>query len=236
MQIEDWALDRIHPYPNNPRVLRNAAEKVADSIREFGWRQPIVVDEDGIIIIGHARLAAAQLLKLSVAPVHVAKGLPADKVRALRLADNKTSEFADWDKHKLSDELAAIMASAGTVTATGFSQAEFDAIAMQAEADLAAVLAPAKPTAPAPKPSAPREEGPEPEEIGAPGDEFEAGEGETASSPSAPPKSELVQFAVLLEPDARAVLFDAISKAKRVHGIEMTADALLVIARSFLDA
>lgn len=79
MHIEDWPLDRIRPYPNNPRVLRNTAEKVAESIREFGWRQPIVVDEEGVVIIGHGRLAAAQLLKLPTAPVHIAAGLPPGK-------------------------------------------------------------------------------------------------------------------------------------------------------------
>ena len=129
---EDWPLAKIKPYPNNPRVLRNAAEKVAESIKAFGWRQPIVVDQDGVIIIGHARLAAAKLLKAKTAPVHVAIDLDPDKVRALRIADNKTSEFAEWDEAKLNDELAEIMRTAGSVALTGFSQAEFDAIEMRA--------------------------------------------------------------------------------------------------------
>ena len=142
MLIEDWPLEKIRPYPNNPRVLRNAAEKVAESIREFGWRQPIVVDEEGVIIIGHSRLAAAQLLKLETAPVHVAAGLPAGKVRALRIADNKTGEFSTWDDAKLADELAVIMDGLGTVAVTGFSQSEFDAIAMQAQAEIETILPP----------------------------------------------------------------------------------------------
>ena len=87
MQIEHWPIEKVRSYPNNPRVLRNAAEKVAESIREFGWRQPIVVDDDGVIIIGHGRLAAAKLLKLETVPVHVASGMPAGKVRALRMAE-----------------------------------------------------------------------------------------------------------------------------------------------------
>lgn len=75
MQIQDWPIADVRPYPNNPRVLRNAAEKVAESIKAFGWRQPIVVDEQGVVIIGHSRLAAAKLLKLATVPVHVAAGL-----------------------------------------------------------------------------------------------------------------------------------------------------------------
>ena len=93
MQIEDWPIAEVRPYPNNPRVLRNAAEKFAESIRAFGWRQPIVVDEQGVIIIGHSRLAAAKLLKLDAVPVHVARGLSDAQVRALRVADNKTAEL-----------------------------------------------------------------------------------------------------------------------------------------------
>ena len=87
MHIEDWPLAKIRPYPNNPRVLRNAAEKVAESIKAFGWRQPIVVDAEGVIIVGHSRLEAAKLLKLATAPVHVARELTADQVRALRVAE-----------------------------------------------------------------------------------------------------------------------------------------------------
>ena len=101
MQIEDWPIAEVRPYPNNPRVLRNAAEKVAESIRAFGWRQPIVVDEQGVIIIGHSRLAAAKLLKLDAVPVHVARGLSDAQVLALRVADNKTAEFSTWDDQKL---------------------------------------------------------------------------------------------------------------------------------------
>lgn len=239
MLIEDWGLDRIRPYPNNPRVMRNAAEKVADSIREFGWRQPIVVDEDGVIIIGHTRLAAAQLLKLDTAPVHVARGLPADKVRALRLADNKTSEFAEWDQLKLADELQAILASAGTVSVTGFSQAEFDAVAMQAEAELAAVFAP--PAAgsagaggvdsvdPA------STEGAAGAEFGPPGDDQGLDEAGTADSASDAPQADMVPFNALLLLEDRAVVFDAIAKAKERHGLTTSGEALLVIARSYMN-
>ena len=147
MLIEDWPLAKVRPYPNNPRVLRNAAEKVAESIKAFGWRQPIVVDGDGVIVAGHSRHAAAQLLKLKTVPVHVAKDLTTDQVRALRIADNKTATFSAWDDAKLADELAEIMSGLGAVTATGFSQSEFDAIEMQARAEIDRIAGMSRPTA-----------------------------------------------------------------------------------------
>ncbi len=235
MLIEDWPLDRIHPYPNNPRVMRNAAEKVAESIREFGWRQPIVVDQDGVVIIGHTRLAAARLLKQDTAPVHVALGLPADKVRALRLADNKTGEFAGWDELKLADELQAILAAAGTITTTGFSQAEFDAIAMQAEAELAAVLStPAAGAGSAPAADMASEEGAAGPEIGPAGDDQGLGHTDAPDSAAEAPAADLVPFNALLRLEDRAVVFDAIARAKEVHGLATSGEALLVIARSYL--
>lgn len=229
MHIEDWPLAKIRPYPNNPRVLRNAAEKVAESITAFGWRQPIVVDAEGVIIIGHSRYAAAQLLKLKTAPVHVAEGLTPDQVRALRVADNKTGEFSGWDDGKLADELKAIMDGLGTVAITGFSQSEFDALEMEARAELDRITAPRTET-----PAASGET--EPEETGTDDgfDETEAGETGTAGDePRAP---ELVAFNVLLTVEARQVVFDAVAKAKQLHSLETTADAVLVIARRYADA
>jgi ParB-like chromosome segregation protein Spo0J len=76
-----WPLDKIHPYARNARQIpAKAIDKVAPSIREFGWRQPIVVDNDGVIIVGHVRLLAAQKLGLKEAPVHVARNLSAAQV------------------------------------------------------------------------------------------------------------------------------------------------------------
>lgn len=239
MLVEDWALSKIKPYPNNPRVLRNAAEKVAESIKAFGWRQPIVVDEDGVIIIGHSRLAAAQLLKLKKVPVHVATGLTADQVRALRVADNKTGTFADWDQGKLADELQAIMAGLGSVTVTGFSQAEFDALEMQAKAALAEIKLPGQP-APAPDP--------EDDDFDLGGDESDTSGADldmpgadpqasgSGSDDAGEPRRDMVPFNVLMDVDHRQVVYDAIAKAKQANGLETTADALLVIARSYLDA
>lgn len=98
----------VHPYPNNPRVNKDAVDKVAASLRSFGFRQPIVVDKDHVIIAGHTRLEAARRLRMKEVPVLVADDLTDEQVRAYRLADNKTAEFSEWDIDKLGDELAEI--------------------------------------------------------------------------------------------------------------------------------
>ena len=108
MRIEMWPLAKIKLSPHNPRKNDHAVPAVAASIKEFGFRQPIVVDEAGVIIVGSTRLKAAQKLGLKKAPVHVAKGLSPAQVKAYRLADNKTAELADWDDCVLVQELAEL--------------------------------------------------------------------------------------------------------------------------------
>lgn len=108
MQVENWSIDKVEPYDNNPRDNDDAVEAVANSIREFGFQQPIVVDGYGTVIVGHTRLKAAQSLGLSEVPVVVADNLTPNQVQAYRLADNKTGELASWDWDKLSKELEDI--------------------------------------------------------------------------------------------------------------------------------
>lgn len=100
-KITLMALSDITPYENNPRNNEEAVEKVANSIKEFGFNQPIVVDRDNVIIVGHTRYLAAQELGLTEAPVIVAGNLSDEQARAYRLADNKTNEIATWDEGKL---------------------------------------------------------------------------------------------------------------------------------------
>lgn len=102
------ALNEITPYENNPRNNEEAVEKVANSIKEFGFNQPIVVDKDNVIIVGHTRYLAAQELGLTEVPVIVAGNLSEEQARAYRLADNKTGELAGWDFEKLALELEQI--------------------------------------------------------------------------------------------------------------------------------
>ena len=100
--------DSLIPYANNPRLNDNAVDAVAASIKEFGFKVPIVVDGENVIINGHTRLTAAHKLGLKQVPVIVADDLTPEQVKAFRLADNKTGELAEWDLDKLDIELGEI--------------------------------------------------------------------------------------------------------------------------------
>jgi len=107
-RIEEWPIHRVKPYEHNPRRNDQAVEAVAESIKEFGFKQFIVVDSDGVIIAGHTRLKAAESLGMETVPVIVADDLTEEQVRAYRLADNRTAELAEWDFGLLDDELDLI--------------------------------------------------------------------------------------------------------------------------------
>ncbi|MYY55294.1 DNA modification methylase [Ligilactobacillus salivarius] len=109
MEVRNLDINEIKPYENNPRNNDNAVEAVANSIKEFGWQQPIVVDKDMVIIVGHTRYYAAKKLGYDTAPVVVASNLSDEQVRAYRLADNKTGELAEWDFKLLDTELQDIL-------------------------------------------------------------------------------------------------------------------------------
>ena len=128
MQIELRNINEVKPYEKNPRINDGAVEAVANSIREFGWRSPIVVDKDGIIICGHTRLLAAKQLGLEQVPVHVATDLSPEKVKAYRIADNKTGEIAEWDFDLLPIELAELQDMDFDLSLLGFDTSELDQI------------------------------------------------------------------------------------------------------------
>lgn len=108
LKVQYWPIDDVKPYPNNPRNNDDAVEYVANSIREFGWQQPIVVDTDSTIIAGHTRLKAAKMLGMETVPVVVADNLTPAQVNAYRLADNKVAEAATWDMEALAVELEGL--------------------------------------------------------------------------------------------------------------------------------
>ena len=108
MQIEYLPVDALIPYENNPRINDAAVEPVANSIREFGFRSPIITDSRNVVIAGHTRLKAAKHLGLKTVPVIRASNLTDEQTKALRLVDNKTAEFAQWDFDLLGIELADI--------------------------------------------------------------------------------------------------------------------------------
>lgn len=107
--ISQWVkITDVIPFDNNPRNNDEAVDYIANSIQEFGFKNPIIVDKRNVIICGHTRLKAAQKLGLKEVPVIRATELSEEQVKAFRLADNKTGEFASWDDEKLQEELQGI--------------------------------------------------------------------------------------------------------------------------------
>lgn len=105
MEIIELPIKSISPYKNNPRHNDKAVEFVANSLRQFGWKQPIVIDEKYEIVAGHTRWKAAKMLGMETVPCVMADDLTPEQVQAYRLADNKTAEMADWDFDLLEQEL-----------------------------------------------------------------------------------------------------------------------------------
>jgi DNA modification methylase len=124
MNIELRDISTIRPYEKNPRLIDKAVDPVAASIKEFGFRQPIVVDGDNVIIVGHVRYRAAQKLGLAKVPVHVATDLSAEQVRAYRLADNKSAEISEWDVNILPIEISELKATGFDMGVLAFSDKE----------------------------------------------------------------------------------------------------------------
>lgn len=108
MQIINKQIKELVPYQNNPRKNDKAVDAVAASIKQFGFKQPIVIDKDNVIVCGHTRYKAAQKLRLKEVPCIMADDLTDDQIKAFRLADNKTAELAEWDFPLLDFELADI--------------------------------------------------------------------------------------------------------------------------------
>ena len=126
MQICNMKSTDIIPYDKNPRLNDGAVEAVANSIKEFGWRAPIVVDKDIVIICGHTRLKAAIQLGLEEVPVHIADNLTPEQVQAYRIADNRTGEIAEWDYSLLPVELKELQDSDFDLSLLGFDADELD--------------------------------------------------------------------------------------------------------------
>lgn len=108
MQVVEKKITEIKPYEKNPRKNDNAVDAVANSIREFGFKSPVIIDKDNVIVCGHTRYKAAKKLGLDVVPCVVADDLTEEQIKAYRLADNKVSELAEWDIDLLGEELDGI--------------------------------------------------------------------------------------------------------------------------------
>ena len=128
MKVEPVAIDRVIPYARNPRINTHAIEKVASSIKEFGFRQPIVTDKDMVIVVGHVRFEAAKRLGLKKVPVHVATGLKPEQIKAYRITDNRVGEESEWDKALLQLEITELDDAAFDATLLGFNAEELKEI------------------------------------------------------------------------------------------------------------
>ena len=124
MQIFEKKLSEIKPYENNPRNNEDAVKYVANSLKKFGWKQPIVIDKEGVIVAGHTRYAAAKQLGMKTVPCVIADDLSEEEVKAYRLADNKTAEMAGWNFQLLDIELAEIETL--DMADFGFQKVEFN--------------------------------------------------------------------------------------------------------------
>ena len=109
MEIINKKINELKPYKNNPRNNKEAVKYVANSIKEFGFKVPIIIDKFNEIIAGHARLEASKELGLKEVPCIIADDLSKEQVKAFRLADNKVSEIAEWDFDLLDEELNNIL-------------------------------------------------------------------------------------------------------------------------------
>lgn len=124
MQIELRRLAELKAYPGNPRVNDSAVEAVAASLKEFGFRQPLVVDAEDVLVCGHTRFKAAVKLGLESVPVHVARDLSPEQIRAYRIADNRTAENAEWDYNLLPIELLGLQEADYDLGLLGFDPDE----------------------------------------------------------------------------------------------------------------
>jgi DNA modification methylase len=153
LQVCWWPIGKVIPYARNSRKIpERAVDKVAASIKEFGWRVPIVVDKDGVIICGHTRLLAAKKLGCSEVPVHVAENLTPAQVKAYRLMDNRSHEESDWDLDLLGPELEELRGLDFDLSLTGFDDREIDEFLADPDADDRANLVPPVPANPAAQP------------------------------------------------------------------------------------
>jgi ParB-like chromosome segregation protein Spo0J len=133
--IETWPTSRFVPYPRNPRKHDGVVDRMCASIREFGFRIPILVRGDGEVIDGHLRLAAAQKLRMSEIPAIVCDDWTPEQVTAFRLMVNRSVSWADWDEDLLAQELRDLNAANFDLSLTGFDTKEIDDLLVAPDAD-----------------------------------------------------------------------------------------------------
>ena len=126
MKIDIIPIEEVIPYARNPRKNEDAISKVASSLQEFGFRQPIVVDNDNVVIAGHTRLLAAKRLGMERVPIHTAKDLSDAQIQAYRITDNRSSQEAEWDEDLLMIELGELRDQDFNLALTAFDEDELE--------------------------------------------------------------------------------------------------------------
>lgn len=135
MKIVKRKIEDIFPYENNPRLNDAAVDKTAMSLKEYGWQQPVVVDQFGVIIVGHTRLKAAKKLGFKTCPVLIADKLTGAQVKAYRIADNKTGEMATWEEDLLKIEIEELIDLDFDLELTGFDSSEIEGMLLVGDAE-----------------------------------------------------------------------------------------------------
>lgn len=134
MKIKEVPIKDIKPYDNNPRLNDSAIMPVAESIKRFGFQQPIVIDKNSVVVVGHTRLMAAKQLEMETVPCVIAENLSEAEANSYRIADNKYGEIADWDYDALATEFEKM--DVGALTSTGFSTLEIEKIIEEARREV----------------------------------------------------------------------------------------------------
>jgi ParB-like chromosome segregation protein Spo0J len=128
IKVEYKHVDTLKNYEKNPRNNKKAIDKVKESIATFGFRNPIIIDNKNVIVAGHTRLQAAKELNITEVPCIVLQDLTPEKIKAFRIADNKTSEYAEWDMELLYEELQELADMNVDLSITGMSNKELEEI------------------------------------------------------------------------------------------------------------
>jgi len=137
VKICQLPIDKVSPYESNPRENDHAVAKVAASLEQFGWQQPIVIDSDSVIIAGHTRWLAAKSLDMKKVPCVVADNLSAEQVKAYRIADNRIAAESDWNVELLKAELVGLKDADYDLLLTGFDENEIIKYLVDSNAGLA---------------------------------------------------------------------------------------------------
>jgi ParB-like chromosome segregation protein Spo0J len=128
MEVKNISTDKLKPYENNPRINDVAVDSVAASIKEFGFKVPIVIDKAGVIVCGHTRWKAAKKLGVKTVPCVTADDLTPEQIKAFRIADNQTASLADWEIAMLDSEIKALEEMDFDIDLLGFKDGELEGL------------------------------------------------------------------------------------------------------------